>query len=290
MYFIEGLNFKSVKIMLKNLERLILSIVLLCFLFNAEAVVVYHDENPDVTKTQTAEGYQFFNIDMNGDLQIDFILAVFKGDTTYNGLSGNGTAVSVQPSSGNAVAEGSSSPVSQAAALNNGDNIHNGLTWQSNLSVLRFNGTVMGFPASSGQFQNSEIKYIGVKFTVGSNTFYGWVRISVTSNGDSFTVMDWAYEDVPGNDIEAGETEITGMKENLISSISVISFENIIEVTFPFTLSGNVKVFNPSGSMLSFEKFSGESCRINLKGKISGIYHLVFEISEGDFAKKIYVK
>ena len=49
--------------------------------------------------------------------------------------------------------------------------------------------------ATIGYFINST-GFIGVKFTIGANTHYGWIRYSGT-NGTSGTIIDWAYEDTP---------------------------------------------------------------------------------------------
>ena len=52
--------------------------------------------------------------------------------------------------------------------------------------------------------------YIGVEFTVGAGTHYGWMEASVDGAGQfsissrQLTISSWAYEDVPGVSIPAG--------------------------------------------------------------------------------------
>ena len=47
--------------------------------------------------------------------------------------------------------------------------------------------------------------HIGVKFTIGAGTHYGWMHASVDEGG-ILTIFSWAYEDVPGESIAAGAT------------------------------------------------------------------------------------
>jgi hypothetical protein len=47
-------------------------------------------------------------------------------------------------------------------------------------------------------------KYLGVTFTEGSSTYYGWIELSVASNLDT-TILGWAYQNTPGVGILAGD-------------------------------------------------------------------------------------
>lgn len=46
--------------------------------------------------------------------------------------------------------------------------------------------------------------YIGVKVSLDGQEHYGWVRISIASDGSSVTIKDFAYEATPGVPIDAG--------------------------------------------------------------------------------------
>ena len=52
-------------------------------------------------------------------------------------------------------------------------------------------------------------KFMGVKFKIGENIHYGWVRLSVAADCQSFIVYDYAYEGIAGRGIKAGQTEGT---------------------------------------------------------------------------------
>lgn len=46
--------------------------------------------------------------------------------------------------------------------------------------------------------------YIGVKFTLGGKPRYGWIRIAVAADGSSYTIKDYAWNQVPNGGIRAG--------------------------------------------------------------------------------------
>jgi len=48
-----------------------------------------------------------------------------------------------------------------------------------------------------GKFNGQE-GYIGVRFLIGPNTHYGWIRFRGAADNSSGTIIDWAYEDVAG--------------------------------------------------------------------------------------------
>lgn len=47
--------------------------------------------------------------------------------------------------------------------------------------------------------------YLGVKFEIGNNTHYGWIQYKANSDATIGTIIDWAYEDVPGKAIKTGD-------------------------------------------------------------------------------------
>src|SRR6478735_7976902 len=54
-----------------------------------QAQVVYTDVNPDDTETQTSDGFSLYNIDLNNDAQVDFIISIVKvtDEPTEDGLA-----------------------------------------------------------------------------------------------------------------------------------------------------------------------------------------------------------
>jgi hypothetical protein len=65
--------------------------------------------------------------------------------------------------------------------------------------AFRGNGDIGG-----GSFLGKK-GYIGVKFDVGPQTDYGWIKFQATSDASTGTILGWAYND-SGDPIRAGDT------------------------------------------------------------------------------------
>ena len=48
--------------------------------------------------------------------------------------------------------------------------------------------------------------FAGLRFTIGGDTHFGWLRLNFNPGGRSLTAIDWAYEDQAGRGILAGDT------------------------------------------------------------------------------------
>ncbi|BBO86547.1 hypothetical protein DSCO28_71130 [Desulfosarcina ovata subsp. sediminis] len=51
-----------------------------------------------------------------------------------------------------------------------------------------------------------ESGYMGIKFKISGSWHYGWIEASINAAGDEITLYSWAYEDVAGQPIDAGDT------------------------------------------------------------------------------------
>lgn len=62
------------------------------------------------------------------------------------------------------------------------------------------------FTTESGEFRNAT-GYAGMRLTDGANVYSGWIQVSVTNYNNramTATLIDWAYENTPGQAIQAG--------------------------------------------------------------------------------------
>jgi len=69
----------------------------------------------------------------------------------------------------------------------------------------------------SGTWVNVANRYLGLKFTINGQTHYGWVRMTVqTQGGDTITatVTGYAYECLPNTPITAGKTSGASVAES----------------------------------------------------------------------------
>lgn len=85
------------------------------------------------------------------------------------------------------------------------------------LQINRVGNNVGNFNSALGQFA-------GLQILDGPNTYYGWVQLQVTNNGNptSINAVNWAYNDVSGESIAAGEG--AGVPEPGTAALSLLAF------------------------------------------------------------------
>ena len=64
---------------------------------------------------------------------------------------------------------------------------------------------VSGTLLSYGLFQGEGNKYVGVKFEVAPDTYYGWVLVDVNADVTQTKILGFAYNDVPAGPIDTGQ-------------------------------------------------------------------------------------
>lgn len=73
-----------------------------------------------------------------------------------------------------------------------------------------------------GDWVNVNDRYLGLKFVAEGNVYYGWARLSVELKGRvlSAVLSGYAYENVPGQEIRAGQTSGTADNPEFASESS----------------------------------------------------------------------
>jgi hypothetical protein len=103
--------------------------------------------------------------------------------------------------------------------LESGSIVGSSLTNWGNISFPSWDGALgvgafvswMG-PYYSGYYEVlrgdfiGEEKYIGVRFFIGSERHYGWIRVSMNDHISPMTIVDWAYESTPETAIAIGNS------------------------------------------------------------------------------------
>lgn len=62
------------------------------------------------------------------------------------------------------------------------------------------------FISENGEFRNAS-GYAGLRLTDGADVYYGWIQVAISNfnnSGITGTLIDWAYENTPGQEIHAG--------------------------------------------------------------------------------------
>jgi hypothetical protein len=88
------------------------------------------------------------------------------------------------------------------ATIGAGESFGNGGTLRGAYPSMTLAGTwAGGFPTATTGFA-------GVRFDIGGNTHYGWIRIQLENDGTglpvAMTIVDWAYDDQADTAIQAG--------------------------------------------------------------------------------------
>jgi hypothetical protein len=111
--------------------------------------------------------------------------------------------------------------------------------------------------------------YIGAQFKIGSNTYYGWIRVNWT--GGVFVVKDFAYNNTPNTAINAGD--MGGTTSVAVSSISVQGIGGATSVGVGNTLqmSATVLPVNATNPIVTWSVLAGSgTATIGTTGLLSG--------------------
>lgn len=191
----------------------------------ANAAVVYTDEVPDFAG---GIGSQYF-LDLNNDGTDDFRI-------WHNGSSNLYISPLVAT---NAVLGSGGATFAYPFALNLNDPINAGA------GTFFTNGFAGGFQSlnygscSFGNWCSITDGYMGLRFDIGGNTHYGWVRLDVNASGSVWSVKDYAYEDVANASIDAGEMTAIGtaIGATAISGSDIADNNNGTDFQVNFTAS-----------------------------------------------------
>jgi hypothetical protein len=72
------------------------------------------------------------------------------------------------------------------------------------------------YSLNAGDFLNKEL-YAGVRFYIGTDRHYGWIRLSLGEEIEPATIIDWAYNQTPETAVQAGD----GLGEDLPPVLSL---------------------------------------------------------------------
>ncbi|MBK7087023.1 MAG: T9SS type A sorting domain-containing protein [Flavobacteriales bacterium] len=227
----------------------------------ANAQIIYTDVIPDATYTGTNDTC---SLDLNNDGNIDFLIV----QRTVNApCPGNGpdcnpnitrprSSVRVAPLGTNTVANSASF----AAQLPEWQSIDPVSSWNNaTAQVLMTQGLPFctqtlpfQFVCLAGTFTGTwldgasvdSLKFLGLRFESAGSTYYGWARLSIPSNGTSFTLKDYAYNSVPGEGILAGDmgSITTGITSTALRGMqpSPNPFTSVLSISLPTGTTGSV--------------------------------------------------
>jgi hypothetical protein len=244
-------------IFLKKVATLCYLLVLFIFNNKLHSQIIYTDIIPDATPNAT------YPLDLNNDSIDDFSI-----------LSGATNIVICNPLNNNAYAGELINGTYLPYAMSSSDSICPTLaTWYGSN-----NSGTMAWNTSIGYWVGATDKYLALKLTVGTNTYYGWARLDILSLSGSFTIKDYAYESMPNTCIQLGQT-ILGMNENTSKPIFSIYPNPFISSTTIQTLgplkNASLTICNSYGQMVRrVENISGQTVSLFRDNLPSGLYFI----------------
>jgi hypothetical protein len=147
-----------------------------------------------------------------------------------------------------------------------------------------------GSTNNGGAFLNQE-GYVPLRFKIGSNTHYGWVRVAINANCTEFTVKDFAYENTPNTAIVAGNTGSVGLDEmkNTLYKVYPNPTTGLLNIEFSKSEIEEMNIFSIDGQHIDL--IEQNLYQLNLKDYGSGQYIAVFHLkNESIKTEKIIVK
>lgn len=165
----------------------------------SSAEIIYTSANQTIAKDDT------FYLDLNHDKTIDLVIE--NRYNTFRNIFGSRYTTAAL----DAILPGTNQVVYNAygaVALKSGMGIGPRGAFKGGLELMVL-GDSQGSHAS-GSWVNVSNRYLGVKFNIRGETHYGWVRLTVQTQGGltiNATLTGYAYESLPNIPITAGKTQ-----------------------------------------------------------------------------------
>ena len=166
-----------------------------------------------------------------------------------------------------------------------GEEIGASSTWSTGIDQYPNLGTLVskGYDAWKGK-----IAFVGIQFegTLPGETLYGWMRVSVADDGNSFTLLDYAFNEAPGETIMAGQKGKTLSKAEMVyggTSVTedselndgtitqtvnlVIMGDNTFKRTGELAMGTDYRMTVPTGLVSKLEVVSAKKAILSFTGK-----------------------
>jgi hypothetical protein len=257
--------------------------------FSTQAQIIYTDI-PDTTGLQVYSGdfiLSIYDLDLNNDGIVDFEL---YGKLLFSNSSGalNSSVMICEPSDNAFV-----SPYNYPTKLDCGESINaqaNFATFCRELDYIYCLGSTA--ETESGNYWNDNTPHcLGLRFSLGGDTLYGWVRLKVENYGQ-FEIYDYAYNSIPNEGIAACEGSSFPLPASIVSgeqsSIrAFVSADNLTAVVSNNLWPTTLRVINIMGEAIVSKEIINEKNEINLSTFPVGIYLVTIGDGKSAWSRKI---
>lgn len=142
----------------------------------------------------------YIRLDLDSDSINDFAFEILNLQAFNNNQlpsEFDSLAVRAHPFSGSIL---DNSTFQYTDALSSDEEISLTANWTNSFVVL---GTFM----NAGQFNGKGEKYLGIRLNGETDYKYGWIKIYVSEHNDTLRIIDYAYNNIEGSAIKAGQKE-----------------------------------------------------------------------------------
>jgi len=267
------------------------------FIFGMSALFVHAQEtiidvSPDEVIVATSTAYP---IDFGDDGSIEFVFRVqeMSGDTllggqpsTYDGASSIVECLNGQPVGETANGVFTLSNFSGGGTVSSSSEFGTDESYPLGINLLIDAGIGI-FPYVYGSFLGMNNQFLGVRFTSGTDTHYGWIELSVSSGADTITVHSYGYDETPGQMIDVGGIGAVSSFENDEFRIWSQSESLNISVTEK-SLGKDFKVISLSGNVVYSGKIQELNTQIDTFHVPQGVYHVLIDSATSSVYRKVY--
>ena len=233
----------------------------------ATAEIIYTDIPDETISNET------FAIDINGggnDVLIQQAFAVFSGSFSVFTYDTNPVLTA-----GN----------NYIQALNSSFEI-GGSTSVSNFDFYgNFKGNLLCITGDAN-WTDAEYKYFGVRLENGSDYYYAWVGLEINTTTFDVVVTGYAYENVAGVPITAGETGLSvSVRDEQKDKTTIYGFDRQVRIKSQNGKGGNVTVYDLTGKQVHTSSFKGTDSTVKVDR--SGIYMVKVTIDGKTTTRKV---
>ncbi|MFC2129853.1 T9SS type A sorting domain-containing protein [Bacteroidota bacterium] len=251
---------------MKSLFIRIVVIALTLYMSNSflNAKIVYTDINPDTTIAGTNDmPFGTYGMDMNNDGTVDFELKHMNAGGTWL----QAEVYSAHGSNNEILVGGGSIPY----ALDKDEEISPGLNTWINTSSGSVNSALMLGNSWAGNGEH----YLAVRFELGGEFYYGWIRMDIPQGEENMTIMDYAYESIAGQSILAGDMGSTGVEEEKYGNYNVYTNSGYLFINRTSQhVSGKtiLNIYNLNGIKILSEELKSNESIIDIEKLSAGLY------------------
>ena len=259
--------------MKKSLLILVISFQILFGFISSYANIIY--KSIDSTITATVNEVKHYSLDMNNDSINDFSLT-HENSGSYLACYIYGAG---EPSSGEILVNSNST----AFTCIDGDII----------SEVPIDDMYhyYGMAALDDVWKGNNDLAVAVRFKINSQYHYGWIKADVPIDAHNIYIKECAYEDTPGQSIEAGRKVTTVFENNENDGFNFELGNDCIVISNKIT-NGEIvsgKIYDIKGCCIYSFQSSFNSIYIQTINFESGLYFLSIDLSGKHISKKLLI-